>query len=135
MIMVSPMRPRHAAAIKLVGWYLSYATPAGSQGTGIPSSGIRGIAGCPPSWGNEPAGDPTFPCGRIVDSGTGKEIGEVTCHVLTHGFSVELPPGKYIVHLQNGNETRTVSVVVEERKWTDIEPWSKVCRPPAGPVA
>jgi hypothetical protein len=129
------MKPRRAAALALVGWYLFFATAAGTQDNPIPASGIKGIAGCPPTFGNPPAGDPTSRCGRIVDAETGKDIGEVTCHMLTAGFSVALPPGKYIVYLQAGDETRTATVIVEENKWTDVEPWSKVCRPLPGPVA
>jgi hypothetical protein len=124
-----------AAALALVGWYLLSATPARTPDSTFPGSGIQGIVGCPPSFGNAPAGDITWPCGRVVNSKTGKDIGEITCHVMTNGFSVPLLPGKYIVHLQNGNETRTESVVVEEHKWTDVEPWLKACRPLPGPVA
>src|SRR5208282_6070246 len=129
------MKARHAAALALGGWYLFWAAPARTQVSAALDSGIRGIVGCTPSWGNAPAGDPTWPCGRIVDSETGKDMGEVTCHLVTQGFTVPLPPGNYVIRLRRGNETKTDSVVVREHKWTDVEPWSKVCRPPAGPVA
>jgi len=119
------MKRHRATALALLGWSLSFATREGTQGSAISDSGIRGIAGCTPTFGNAPAGDPTWPCGRIIDANTGKDIGEVTCHVLSQGFSIALPPGKYIVNLRAGDETRTASVVVEEHKWTDIEPWSK----------
>ena len=128
------MKLRHTAALAFVSWYLFFATPAGTQDSAIPDTGIRGIAGCPISYGNPPDIDHTWPCGQVVDVKTGKDIEEVTCDGISQGFSMALPPGKYIVRLQAENETRTASVIVEEHKWTDISPWSKVCRPPSGPM-
>ena len=127
------MKLFYIIASTFVVWYLLSAAPARTQSNPISDSGIHGIVGCPPVFGNAPAGDPTWPCGRIVESETGKDMGKISCHVLTSGFSIALPPGKYTVHFEN--EAQTEGVIVKEHKWTDVHAGPKVCPTPPGPVA
>jgi len=127
------MKLRYTIAFTFVAWCLLPCALGRTQGDPISDSGIRGIVGCPPVYGNPPGGDPTWPCGRIVESETGKDMGKISCHALTNGFSVALAPGKYTVHFEN--ETQTEDVIVKEHKWTDVHAGPKVCPTPPGPVA
>jgi hypothetical protein len=130
----SGMKLRHIAAVLCVASYLLFAAAAGTQGNATSDCGIRGTVGCPPVFGNPPAVDPTWPCGNVVDSETGKGMGKITCHSLGNDFSVALPPGKYTLHFEDEKEALE-GVIVQAHKWTDVHAGPKDCPKPPHPPA
>ena len=113
------MKLRHAAALALVGFYLMATPSAEAQDQASSNdSGIRGVMGCVPSWGNEPTG--SYPCGRVVESKTGKDLGQIECLMVDHSFSKPLPEGVYTIHWEGRAPDESASVSVAKDKWTHV---------------
>jgi len=109
----------HATVLALAGLYLMVPPSIEAQDhAGSNDSGIRGVIGCVPSWGNEPTG--SYSCGRVVDSKTGKDIGHIECLMVDHSFSKPLPEGVYTIHWEGRAPDESASVSVAKDKWTRV---------------
>ena len=119
------------AALALLGLSLMVPSSIEAQDqAGSSNSGIRGTIGCVPNWGNEPTG--SYPCGRVVDSKTGKDVGRIECLMVDHSFSKPLPEGVYTIHWEGRAPDESASVSVAKEKWTHVILGQTNC-PPQNP--